>query len=425
MWCSNPSIMIFPRLIIPCIWILLGFVFSCGKKEVDELKKRKVVLVILDGIPAETLEQTYTPNLDEISLIGDYRRAWLGGEKGGYSETPTISAVGYNSMLTGTWANKHNVKDNRIQFPNYNYWTIFRHFKEAYPDKTTAIYSTWLDNRTKLLGDGLAETGYLKIDYHFDGLELDTIRFPHDTLSFYIHEIDKLVAENAAKEILEKSPDLTWVYLQYTDDVGHKFGEGPEMTAAVQEADKQIGLIWKSIVERQEKYGEEFLLMVTTDHGRALGGYHHGGQTSEEREIWIVSNQQFLWPKDLKPAIVDVFPTVADFLQIQIPKELAMELDGVSLIEKPYAKGLKGVLDSNQLHLSWEFFGENGEGQAWIAFGNQFRFGNHDQFTLLGKVDLKDGKASFDLGEHDFQNAKVVLELPKGFLNYWVLKDGK
>jgi hypothetical protein len=422
---SIPCTLIVPKTFVRFIWILFVIVFSCGDKEVDATQKRKVVLVILDGIPASTLEQTDTPNLDEISQIGDYRRAWLGGEKGGYSETPTISAVGYNSMLTGTWANKHNVKDNRIQFPNYNYWTIFRHFKQTYPDMTTAVYSTWLDNRTKLLGDGLEETGYLKIDYHFDGLELDTIRFPHDTLSFYIHEIDKLVAENAAKEILEKSPDLTWVYLQYTDDMGHKFGEGLEMNAAVQEADKQIGLIWKSIKERKEKNGEEFLLIVTTDHGRALGGFHHGGQTSEEREIWIVSNQQFLWPKDLKPAIVDIFPTVADFFQIQISKEQAMELDGVSLIEKPYAYGLKGVLDSKQLHLSWEFLGENGEGRVWITLGNQFRFGKQDEYTFLGKVNLNEEKAIFDLSELDFQNAKVIMEMPKGYLNYWVLKDGK
>jgi hypothetical protein len=176
---------------------------SCATK-IDE-KPRKVVLVILDGIPASVIEKVETPNLDEITAAGGYSRAWLGGQKGGYSETPTISAVGYNSMLTGTWVNKHNVKDNKIQFPNYHYWTIFRHFKETNPEKTIGIYSTWLDNRTKLLGEGLAETGNLKLDYHFDGLELDTVRFPHDTLSQYIHEIDKLVASKAAADHQDRS----------------------------------------------------------------------------------------------------------------------------------------------------------------------------------------------------------------------------
>ena len=93
--------------------------FSCTSK--TESHPKKVVLVILDGIPASILEKTPTPHLDAIASQGGYSRAWLGGEKDGYSETPTISAVGYNSMLTGTWVNKHNVKDNSIQFPNYHY----------------------------------------------------------------------------------------------------------------------------------------------------------------------------------------------------------------------------------------------------------------------------------------------------------------
>ncbi|MFM2250343.1 MAG: hypothetical protein RLZZ358_1270, partial [Bacteroidota bacterium] len=72
-------------------------------------QQKKVVFIILDGIPAQDLERVATPNLDQIASQGGYARAYSGGEAGGFSESPTISAVGYNTLLTGTWAHKHQV----------------------------------------------------------------------------------------------------------------------------------------------------------------------------------------------------------------------------------------------------------------------------------------------------------------------------
>ena len=116
----------------------------------------KTLFVVMDGIPTDVIERVATPNLDQITASGGFGRAYVGGETGGASESPTISAVGYQSLLTGTWANKHQVFDNEVASPNYAYWDIFRMAKTHAPGLSTALFSTWEDNRTKLIGDGLA-----------------------------------------------------------------------------------------------------------------------------------------------------------------------------------------------------------------------------------------------------------------------------
>lgn len=295
----------------------------------------KAVFIIVDGIPPDVLERTPTPALDEISAEGAYTHAYVGGAVGHESESPTISAVGYNSLLTGTWANKHNVRDNSVEDPNYAYWDIFRIAKADNPDLVTAIFSTWLDNRTRLVGDGLDQAGGHKIDYHFDGFELDTDRFPHDEAGDYIRQIDAIVAEEAARYIREAGPDLSWVYLQHTDDVAHQYGDGPEFAAAVRLIDSQIGAIWASIKERRASHDEDWMLVVTTDHGRdAQTGKEHGDQSDRERNIWIVTNSQKLDDNFFaNPGIVDIMPSLADHLRLEIPGPVRAQLDGRSFMK--------------------------------------------------------------------------------------------
>jgi predicted AlkP superfamily pyrophosphatase or phosphodiesterase len=383
-------------------------------------RKNKALFVIVDGISYEQLKKVATPNLEIIAKAGGMTRAYVGGEKKTYSQTPTISAVGYNSLLTGTWVNKHNVWDNSIKKPNYHYWTIFRFFREAYPAKKTAVYSTWLDNRTKLIGTGLSETGMMKMDYFFDGLELDTINFPHDKNSEYVSRIDGKVVDEAAEHIKNEAPDLSWVYLEFTDDMGHRYGNSEQFFNAVKRMDTQMGQLWEAVRERESKHKENWQIFVTTDHGRSEPtGKSHGGQSDAERSTWIVTNAKdlntyFTRSEQNKqiPSIVDIMPTLARHLDLKIPKEQFFELDGIPLTGKISITDLTVKKEAGNVHVSWNTQEKEGGVKIWLTTTNKFETGGSDKYMLMKQLPVSDGKAEID-----------VTKLPKGF--YKIVVEGK
>lgn len=392
--------------------------------------KRKALMVIVDGIPADLLERTPHPNLRKIAAEGGYTRAYVGGEKGGYSQTPTISAVSYNSMLTGTWVNKHNVWNNAIAEPNYRYPTIFRLVRSLDPAKKLGIYSTWTDNRTKLLGEGLAQTGGLQLDFKVDGFELDKEKFPHDAASEYIHKIDEEVVRQAAVSLRQDAPDLSWVYLQYTDDVGHALGDSEKMQAAIGKMDKQMGDLYQAIQYREQQHGEAWLMVVVTDHGRdILSGKNHGGQTQRERTSWIVTNGKDLndYFSVYTPAMVDIFPTVARYLGVKVPERYSYELDGV-----PFVGGLSLVdpqvkIIGDKVRVEWTPMAAEGEVKIRCAVKNDFeKTGQADHYLLLGTEALNKGRFEIALTE-ELRKApllKVVLEGELNTVNRWIVRGG-
>lgn len=93
------------RSVILLFALLFSFVLSWGGN-------RKTLLVIIDGIPYDCITRLQPSTIMDIAHEGGLCRAMAGGMVGTYSETPTISAIGYMNILTGTWMNKHQVKGN-------------------------------------------------------------------------------------------------------------------------------------------------------------------------------------------------------------------------------------------------------------------------------------------------------------------------
>lgn len=406
-----------------CFWSL--GLFSCFSVAASEGKKKKVVFVIVDGIAFDMLSKTPTPFMDKIAAQGNLFEAYIGGKKDTYSQTPTISAVGYNSLLTGTWVNKHNVKDNGIEAPNYNYPTLFRLAKNSRPELKMAIFSTWLDNRTKLVGEGLEETKNIMLDYAFDGLELDKQKYPHDAQSEYIKEIDNAVVHRAAEYIGKYAPDISWVYLQFTDDMGHRHGDSKELYEAITYEDALIGKLYEAVQLREAHFEEDWLFVVTTDHGRTVeNGKHHGGQSDRERSIWILTNEKN-WKANtanFMPSIVDISPSILDHMDVEIPITVRSEWDGNSMYKEVKIANLTGTMKGTTLNLNWDHTlgAVKEQAEVWGVATNKKNTGGTDDYTLLGKIDLSKGKANLKIQNKGVEFYKVYLKSEVGNLNTWI-----
>ena len=349
-------------------------------------KAKKAVFIIVDGVPADMIERLKPPAIGRIAAEGGYSRAYCGGIAGTYCETPTISAVGYNCILTSAWANKHNVWDNSPK-PDYSYWSIFRIAKEQKRDVTTALYSSWTDNRTVLLGEGLPETGDLRIDYVVDGFDLDQKNYPKEKDDLQVYRIDDTVSRAAAAGIREQAPDLSWVYLWYTDDAGHIYGNGDYFDEYVMKADRQIERIWEAVEYREKYFDEEWMVVVTTDHGRGDDGHHHGGQSARERTSWIATNvrgnARFAEPW---LSIVDIAPSLARFLDFDVPQEVLWEQDGAPFIGEADICALEAVRGNRTIELTWESLDDRAPATVYVSRTNDFKNGQCDQWTKAGRV---------------------------------------
>ena len=407
------------RLLLPILALLTA---SCVSQEGQAPLDHKVVVIIIDGVPTDVVTRLQVPSIFDIASEGAFGLSYVGGEVGSYSQTPTISAVGYQTMLTGTWANKHNVWGNDNLSPAYNYKSMFQIAKEQPEPLTTALFSSWTDNRTVLLGEGKPETGNLRIDYVCDGYDLDHERFPNKEYDLQVFDYDEEASTRAAECIRENAPDLSWVYLWYTDDAGHIAGNGEYLDEYTLKAGEQIDRVWQAVKYRQENFGEDWMIIVTTDHGRTLDGHGHGGQSARERGSWIAVNQsvgeRFL---NGGAAMVDINPTVCRFLGLEVPLEVRLEQDGIDFLGKTLISDMQAIPYDGKAVLSWECYEPDTEVNVYAATANEFRTTGHEDWIKLATVKASDKTYTVDLsalGESDFY--KFALETEHECLNRWL-----
>ncbi len=317
--------------------LLLG---AMGLLSVTQAQKRpKAIFIGLDGVRSDALIQAETPVMDSIRSSGLYTfNSWHMGR--------TMSGPSWTTMLTGVWDPKHNVTGNTYSganWDNFPYITVLA--KQIIPDFKSVQVVTWNE---------------FMPTWHPSGKIRDEFFDKHiDAGGAY----DMQQVEDAAKiEIMDPEVDFLFVHFDETDATGHAQGFSPQIAPyinALQKIDTHIGRVVAQIKLRPTYDQEEWIVLLTTDHGGI--GLGHGGNSNNERRIWWMASgvdvpqlqitgsdpgSYSINPSAIDPQIVKQTPVLADigvtvlshllkYTDVDPETKIDWNLDGKSWLNKP------------------------------------------------------------------------------------------
>jgi hypothetical protein len=184
---------------------------------------------------------------------------------------------------------------------------------------------------------------------------------------------------------------------------------------------EQVEKVAAAVAHREANFQEDWMIIITTDHGRdSISGKDHGGQSDRERTTWIISNKKLGndFTKTSTPAVVDIFPTLARHLQLQLPEWVERELDGQSLIGPLSVSDLSAVKSGKEIELNWK--SHNSEKLQLFAAPSDDPFHeSSSQYSKIKSVQSAKGKMSF---EDSFGSpwVRIVLKGRNNSANVWL-----
>lgn len=271
-----------------------------GSAETPATKTKKVLVIGIDGLRPDALDKADTPHLDALRAEGVYSAR-------GQATDTTWSGSGWSTILHGVWRDKHGVVDNTFAGAKYAQWPdFFTRLEQKAPALVTERIASWSKMQTTM------PTGADKAT-NSSG-DADTVQ--------------KAVAA------LGGNPDVLFVYFYDVDAAGHASGFHPHSipyVKQIEEVDGQIGTILAALQARPTYAQEDWLVVVTSDHGGAWDG--HGKDRPEDRTIPMIVSGPSVQGQGGEihpdPAQVDVAPTV--FAHLGIPVDPAWGFDGKPL----------------------------------------------------------------------------------------------
>ena len=270
---------------------------------------KKVLVIGLDGIRVDILAETHTPNIDRLIAEGFFSDQ-------ARTNVRTVSGPGWSSMLIGARTDKHLVNSNNFTGNDYAAYPDFlTRLEQLDPSFNTFAVVDWPPLGTTASGGPLFSDAIDELLF-FDSGEVGYGR------------ADSLSVDAAVDRLENEDIDAAFVYIGDADEVAHATSTyAPEYRTAIEVADAFVGRLVAAIRARPTFADEDWLILMSTDHGRDDEG-GHGGDSDKERTIFFLAHGPSVVrePIETAPNIVDVAVTALVHLGVDI--DPAWNLDG-------------------------------------------------------------------------------------------------
>lgn len=304
---------------------------------------KKALLIGIDGLQydvlLDALANKQLSSLAKLNLMPSY----AGGVMGSATQQQTLSGPGWASILSGAWANRHEVRsDYAGQVLKTD--SLFKQLNSA---KATSI-SSWstlnkllrLDINTGLINNAVDCSGF-----------------------------DQCVISSTQTAINSGNYNLVVSDLHSLEETALQTGIGSEYKQNLKTIDQQLGALFETLKKRQTENNEDWLVMITSSHGVSASGNTNGLPVSSNQAGFIAMNKPFgerlngiplNAPAAINdwynyPSQADIAPTLLNYLSVSGTAE-NHHMDGTPLLQAPAVKQLqaRANTDRSSISLSWK-----------------------------------------------------------------------
>lgn len=255
--------------------------------------KTKVLLVGIDGlILNRAIESGRAKTLENLKSRSFFAEMEV--------DLPTLSGPSWATILTGSSYADHGVRDNHF----IGHYLLHRPdllSRAFYQDQTTTTFAAagW---PPLVDPSDIGPIIHERREQQRAGRHRVIVR---DGETHGYEKIDAEIAEIAHYAISKAGPDVSFVYFCGADEAAHVHGSlNNPYFDAIERIDGYLDKLHTALQKREEDHGENWLLVVVTDHGHLDEG-GHGGDSPQERASFVMASgigrDNPSWPSEIKP----------------------------------------------------------------------------------------------------------------------------